>query len=83
LKQRLKISVKGAVQGVGFRPFIYKLANSLGLKGYVLNTPQGVIIDSEGENTVLAEFVERIKTEKPAVSLIQNISVEKLPLNNY
>jgi len=83
LEHRIKISVKGAVQGVGFRPFIYKLANSLGLKGYVLNTPQGVIIESEGENNLLAEFAERIKSEKPPVSIIQDISVEKLPLNNY
>jgi hydrogenase maturation protein HypF len=83
LPHRIKISIKGAVQGVGFRPFIYKLANSLNLKGYVLNTPQGVIIEAEGENNLLDEFAKRIESEKPPISLIQNISIEKLPLNNF
>ena len=71
------------MQGVGFRPFIYKLANSLGLKGFVLNNPQGVIVEAEGNEETLAEFTERIKSDKPAISLIQNITVEKLPLCNY
>ncbi|MBI5404108.1 MAG: carbamoyltransferase HypF [Ignavibacteriae bacterium] len=83
MTHRIKISIKGAVQGVGFRPFIYKLAKSLGLKGYVLNTPQGVIIEAEGEHNILAEFIERIKSEKPPISLIQNISIEKYSLNNF
>lgn len=83
MPHRIKISIKGAVQGVGFRPFIYKLANSLGLKGYVLNTPQGVIIEAEGEDNLLLDFTKRIGTEKPPISLIQNISIEKLPLNNF
>lgn len=83
MQQRIKISIKGAVQGVGFRPFIYKLANSLGLKGYVLNNPQGVIVEAEGDEETLAEFTERIKSDKPAISLIQNLVVEILPLDNY
>jgi hydrogenase maturation protein HypF len=83
LQKRIKISIKGAVQGVGFRPFIYKLANSLGLKGYVLNNPQGVIVEAEGDEETLTEFTERIKSEKPAISFIQNISTEELPLYNY
>lgn len=83
MPHRIKISIKGAVQGVGFRPFIYKLANSLDLKGYVLNTPQGVIIEAEGENNILLDFTRRIEIEKPSISLIQNISIEKLPLNNF
>lgn len=78
-----KIYIKGAVQGVGFRPFIFKLANSLGVKGYVLNTPQGVIIEAEGEPELLEVFTERIKKEKPHVSLIQNIVIEKLNPVNY
>lgn len=81
--QRKKIIIKGAVQGVGFRPFIYKLAKSLSLKGYVLNNPQGVIIEAEGDNNTITEFIDRIEKEKPPVSLIQNISVESLiPLNS-
>jgi hydrogenase maturation protein HypF len=83
LSNRIKISVKGAVQGVGFRPFIYNLADSLGLKGYVLNTPQGVIIEVEGESKYLEIFTDRIKKEKPPISLIQNITIEELKPVNY
>lgn len=78
-----KIYIKGAVQGVGFRPFIFKLANSIGVKGYVLNTPQGVIIEAEGEPELLEIFIERIKKEKPPVSLIQNIVIEEQKPANY
>lgn len=78
-----KIYIKGAVQGVGFRPFIFKLANSLGVKGYVLNTPQGVIIEAEGETKLLEVFTERIKKEKPPISIIQKIFVEKQKPANY
>ena len=56
--ERAQISVKGIVQGVGFRPYIYKLAASLCLKGFVTNTSDGVSIDVEGAN--LVEFIERL-----------------------
>lgn len=81
--RRIKITIKGAVQGVGFRPFIYKLANSIGIKGYVLNTPQGVIIEAEEKKEILDNFIERIKKEKPSISLIQKISIENLEPVNY
>lgn len=48
---RARISIKGIVQGVGFRPFIYNLAMSMGMKGYVLNSSKGVVVDVEGINT--------------------------------
>lgn len=83
MDKRIKIFVKGAVQGVGFRPFIFKLAGSLGLKGYVLNSPQGVVIEAEGSKVKLDEFISRIRSDKPPVSLIQNISVEELNLNGF
>ena len=62
---RLRISVWGAVQGVGFRPFIYRLANSLDLRGWVSNTSQGVTIEVEGPATRLMEFLNRLDSEKP------------------
>ena len=49
MNQRTKITVKGIVQGVGFRPFVYNLAKSLNLKGYVINSSKGVTIEIEGE----------------------------------
>jgi len=46
--RRLKIAIRGAVQGVGFRPFVYRLAGEKGLAGWVKNSPQGVFIGAEG-----------------------------------
>ena len=53
--QRMRIVVAGAVQGVGFRPFVYREATARGLAGFVTNTPQGVVIEVEGD--VIADDV--------------------------
>jgi len=71
--ERLKVSVRGAVQGVGFRPFIYRLATQLGLNGWVLNSAQGVFIEVEGVRDVLRQFLLRIEKEKPARASIQSL----------
>lgn len=81
MKSRLKILVKGIVQGVGFRPFIYNLAKSLNLKGTVLNSSEGVIIEIEGNST--KEFIERMKNEAPPLSQIMSVEVEELPYYGY
>ncbi|MFZ6007715.1 MAG: carbamoyltransferase HypF [Nitrospirota bacterium] len=78
---RFRISIKGIVQGVGFRPFIYNLAKSLNLKGHVKNTSDGVIIEAEGES--LNEFILSIQNECPPLARIDNIETEELPLNGY
>lgn len=78
---RAQILVKGIVQGVGFRPFVYNLAASLELKGYVTNTSDGVSIEVEGART--AEFVEKLKSDAPPLSRITDISVTTLPLHGY
>lgn len=69
----LQIKIEGAVQGVGFRPFIYHLAQLLNLTGWIRNTPQGVLIEIEGTNHQIQEFQARLQTEKPAHALIQDI----------
>ncbi len=61
---RVKITVRGAVQGVGFRPFVYRLATELGLKGWVINSAQGVFIEVEGAPERLADFMRRLRAEK-------------------
>lgn len=71
--QRLKVTVRGAVQGVGFRPFIYRLATELGLCGWVLNSSAGVFIEVEGAPERLREFLLKIEREKPAISFIQSL----------
>ena len=60
---RVLINIKGVVQGVGFRPFVYNLAKSLNLKGNVANTTDGVVIDIEGED--VTSFIERLSKEVP------------------
>ena len=65
MKKRLSISIKGAVQGVGFRPFIYRLAKQLHLNGYVINSNSGVTIEAESAEDNLRDFITKIETEKP------------------
>lgn len=70
---RLRITIRGAVQGVGFRPFIYRLATGFGLKGWINNSPQGVFIEVEGNQEKLKEFLLHIETDKPPHSSIQSL----------
>lgn len=60
------------MQGVGFRPFVYRLANELELHGWVGNSPQGVEIDIEGDENNIDRFVNRLDTEKPPLALINH-----------
>lgn len=83
MKQRIQILIQGAVQGVGFRPFIYKLANELNLKGIIANNVNGVVIDVEGNKNTLDEFISRIKSDKPRHSVINSSSFTELQLNGY
>ena len=75
-KRRRRIQVRGIVQGVGFRPFVYKLANSLGLSGYVFNSSSGVTIEVEGEE--LDQFLKRLENEAPTLAEIAQISVSEM-----
>jgi hydrogenase maturation protein HypF len=70
---RLRIAIRGAVQGVGFRPFIYRLATSMGLAGWVNNTSQGVFIEAEGSHEHLRRFLLRIEAERPPRSFVQSL----------
>jgi hydrogenase maturation protein HypF len=71
--RRLRVSVRGAVQGVGFRPFIYRLAQELDLTGWVNNSAQGVFIEVEGPLPALERFLLRIESGKPPRSFIQSL----------
>jgi len=72
-----RIRIRGIVQGVGFRPFVFRVAQSLGLAGWVLNGEEGVEIHAEGERAVVDEFVKLLKSEAPPAA--QVVSVEILP----
>jgi len=68
--QRLRITLRGAVQGVGFRPFVYRLATEMALKGWVLNSSAGLVVEVEGRSQALENFAERLEREKPAASVV-------------
>ncbi len=76
---RLRLTVHGAVQGVGFRPFIYRLARELELGGWIVNSAQGVVIEIEGVGSRVEIFRARVLTEAPAHTVIQ--SCESAPLD--
>src|SRR5579875_385621 len=76
---RLHVEVYGVVQGVGFRPFVYRLASQLGLAGWVSNSPQGAVIEVEGETDALAEFLRRLQTHKPSACLFRKLTSVFLP----
>ncbi len=82
-KQRLKVEIHGAVQGVGFRPFVYRLATDLELTGWVINDTRGVFIEVEGVQPALAEFLERLPLEKPPRSIIHTLESTWLDLAGY
>jgi hydrogenase maturation protein HypF len=62
---RIRITIHGAVQGVGFRPFVYRLATEIGLTGWVSNSTQGVLIEAEGCKEDLDSFLLRVGSEHP------------------
>lgn len=81
--KRIHIHLTGIVQGVGFRPFVYNLARRLGLKGWVLNSSEGVHIEIEGSPEKLEQFLSLLQKEKPPRAEIKSTTVEELPLKGY
>lgn len=81
--KRLFIVVKGIVQGVGFRPFVYNLAKKQNLKGWVNNNSEGVYIDIEGPKSTLDSFLFELKNSAPPLSMIEEISCYERDLENY
>jgi hydrogenase maturation protein HypF len=81
--QRRRIVVRGAVQGVGFRPFVYRLASELGVTGWVSNTGQGVFIEVEGDRATLDEFVRRLDADRPPRAVIVSRECSALDLVGF
>jgi len=68
--QRLRITLRGAVQGVGFRPFVYRLATEMSLTGWVLNSSAGLMVEVEGPGDQLNRFEQRLERERPKASIV-------------
>jgi hydrogenase maturation protein HypF len=81
--ERAKVIVRGMVQGVGFRPFVYRLATQLKLSGWVLNAGQGVFIEVEGPRDGLQLFLLRLEKEKPPLAAIQSLESSFLDAAGY
>ncbi|MBI2906210.1 MAG: carbamoyltransferase HypF [Chloroflexi bacterium] len=81
--RRARISVRGVVQGVGFRPFVYQIAAEHRLNGWVRNTSGEVEIEVEGEETALARFLGDLETKAPTMARIEAISHDCLPPEGY
>ena len=75
--------VRGAVQGIGFRPFVHRLASELELCGWVKNSPQGVFLEVEGSRDDLEKFLLRLEAEKPPLSFIQSLEISWLDAVGY
>src|SRR5580698_7152197 len=75
---RKQIRVRGIVQGVGFRPFVYKLAVKLGLAGYVLNSSAGVLIEVEGDPASIERLVLQLDENPPPLAQIEEIAIASL-----
>jgi len=78
-----RISVRGIVQGVGFRPFVYQLAAKYNLKGWVCNTSEDVKIEIQGESKDLERFLSELQGNAPPLARIENISVTYHPPAGY
>ncbi|MBV1923689.1 MAG: acylphosphatase, partial [Flavobacteriaceae bacterium] len=77
------IIIKGIVQGVGFRPFVYKLAKSLQLKGWINNTVNGVHIHVNTNEEMSLHFIKELESKSPKLSVITSIEIHEIPFISY
>jgi hydrogenase maturation protein HypF len=77
---RKELIVQGKVQGVGFRPYVYKLANELNLEGFVLNNNIGVIIQIQGNKSLIKQFEKRLIDNLPILATIDNITTNDIDI---
>jgi hydrogenase maturation protein HypF len=77
--RRLRLEVSGAVQGVGFRPFLFRTAQALDLRGWIRNDPAGVTVEMEGPAPAIRQFLARVRSSPPPRSVIRQIRESWLP----
>ncbi len=76
-RRRMRVRVNGTVQGVGFRPYVYRLAGELGLGGFVLNDASGVLIEVEGSPALVDRFLVRVGAEAPPLAVVERVAIEE------
>lgn len=80
--KRYQIRVEGIVQGVGFRPFIYRLATERDYSGYVLNDSKGVLLEIQGEQVDIDKFCQSLKQQAPPASYIATVNYLEIPIED-
>jgi hydrogenase maturation protein HypF len=76
--RRARVRVTGTVQGVGFRPYVHRLAGELSLGGYVLNDAQGVLIEVEGAGAEIDRFLARLPSDAPPLAVVEHVVSEEM-----
>ncbi|MEP7175457.1 MAG: carbamoyltransferase HypF [Gemmatimonadales bacterium] len=75
---RIRARVEGVVQGVGFRPYVYRLAGDLGLGGFVRNDAAGVVLEVEGEAPAVDKFLARLRADAPPLACVERVLPEEI-----
>lgn len=78
--QRRRVMVRGVVQGVGFRPYVYALATAMDLSGHVTNTGDGVVAEVEGAPLAVARFCARLAEEAPPLAVVESVHAQEVPV---
>jgi hydrogenase maturation protein HypF len=81
--ERVRATLRGAVQGVGFRPLVYRIATQTGVYGWVLNSSGGLVLEAEGGRGKLTRFLERLEAERPAAAVVTSRELEHLAPAGY
>jgi hydrogenase maturation protein HypF len=75
---RRRVCLRGIVQGVGFRPFVYNLAKNVGIRGFILNSSSGVTLEAEGADGAVEEFLDTLRNHPPPLARIEEITTAEL-----
>ena len=75
---RVRARIEGTVQGVGFRPYVYRLADEMGLAGHVLNDARGVVVEVEAPGDAVERFLARLPAEAPPLASVERVTAEEL-----
>ena len=76
---RVRLEIDGIVQGVGFRPFVYRAARERGLAGWVYNHPAGVTVEAEGEREDVDSFIAELRDDPPYLAVVNSLDVSFIP----
>src|SRR5699024_6376851 len=76
--RRVRVEISGIVQGVGFRPFLHRLAAREQLTGWARNTPAGVELELEGDGAAIGRFVQTVRTAPPPLAVVEEVTVRPL-----